>query len=195
VVRISIVRLSIAVMLTALFTTSAAADTLGTTPSSRPFDGVSFGAAASLAATGAGVPVAPLAVAMTAPLAEAVAARVDGRMDAAQPIFVRDGGVDRRPKVLPVLYASLAALQVMDALSTFRGLELGAVEANPVMAGIADNRKAMFAVKAGVTAASILVAERLWKKNRVAAVVSMVGLNALIGTVVAHNHSVLRQLQ
>ncbi|MDP1571857.1 MAG: DUF5658 family protein [Vicinamibacterales bacterium] len=190
-VRISIARLSIALVLSAFVTTTVAADTLGTTPSSRPFDSVSFGAAASLTATDAGVPVAPVAVTMTTPLAEALAARVD----TAQPVFVRDGGVNGRPKVLPVLYASLAALQVMDALSTFRGLELGAIEANPVMAGIADNRKAMFAVKAGVTAASILVAERLWKRNRVAAVVTMVGLNALIGTVVAHNHSVLRQLQ
>lgn len=194
-VRVSIVRLSIAVMLTVLFTTSVAADTLGTTPSSRPFDTVSFGASASLAATDASVPVAPMGATMTAPLAEAVAARLDDGMEAAQPVFVRDGGVNRRPKALPVLYASLAALQMMDALSTFRGIELGAVEANPVMAGIADNRKAMFAVKAGVTAASILVAERLWKKNRVAAVVSMLALNGLVGAVVAHNHSVLRQLQ
>jgi len=119
-------------MLTVLVTTSVAADTLGTAPSSRPFDSVSFGAPAGLTATDADAPVAPIAVTMTAPLAGAAAAVVDGRMD---------------------------------ALSTFNGLELGAVEANPVMAGIAFNRKAMFAVKAGVTAASILVAERLWKKS------------------------------
>jgi hypothetical protein len=49
----------------------------------------------------------------------------------------------------------------------------------------------MLALKAGVTGAAIYASERLWKKNRFAAVVTMIGLNAVYGAVVVHNYGVV----
>ena len=57
-----------------------------------------------------------------------------------------------RPAVLLPLYASFATLQGLDAHSTWRALNQGAVEANPVMKGFAGNPTALLAVKAAGTA-------------------------------------------
>jgi hypothetical protein len=104
-------------------------------------------------------------------------------------------GAGRRPSVLPVLYVSLAALQGFDAYSTTAGLARGAQEANPMMRGVAGNSAAFWAVKAGSTAASIWLAERLWKTNRVGAIVTMVVVNGVAASVAARNASVLKQLR
>ena len=101
----------------------------------------------------------------------------------------------RRPRVLPVLYVSLAALQAFDGYSTTAGLSRGAREANQVMGGVAGNSAAFWVVKAGSTAASIWVAERLWKTNRVGAIVTMVAVNGVMASVAARNASVLKTLR
>ncbi|MGE3188105.1 MAG: DUF5658 family protein [Vicinamibacterales bacterium] len=104
--------------------------------------------------------------------------------------------IGRRPKPLPALYASLAALNALDALTTARGLQHGAVEANPLMKGVVGNTPAMFAVKAASTAVSIWMAERLWKKrNRAAAIATMVAVNAVTGIVVMHNQAVINRVR
>lgn len=95
-----------------------------------------------------------------------------------------------RPAALIPLYGSFATLQVVDLRLTFNGLDRGTREGNPVVAGFGSNRPAMIALKAGATAATIVLAERLWKKNRAAAVGVMVGLNAALAAVVAHNAQV-----
>jgi hypothetical protein len=96
-----------------------------------------------------------------------------------------------RPAPLVGLYVSLASLQALDITSTRRALNAGGVEANPLVAPIAGSPLAMLALKAGVTGAAIYASERLWKKNRVAAVMTMIGLNAAHAAVVAHNYSVV----
>jgi hypothetical protein len=100
-----------------------------------------------------------------------------------------------RPRVLSVLYASYIALQGYDAYSTTAGLARGAQEANPLMQGVAQNKAAFWAMKAGTTAASIWVAESLWKKNRVGAIVTMVAVNGVMASVAARNASVLKTLR
>ena len=101
-----------------------------------------------------------------------------------------------RGGVLPSLYVSLAGLQAYDGYSTITGLKRGAVETNGIMKNVAGNPAAMFAMKAGVTAASILMAERLWKQNRrTAAIVTMIATNGLMAAVAARNASVLRAQQ
>ena len=92
------------------------------------------------------------------------------------------------------MYVSFAALQVMDVQSTFRALENGAREGNPVMGGFVSNRGALLAMKAGITAATILFAERAAKKNRVGVIVVMAALNSVYATVVAHNYHVADQM-
>lgn len=96
----------------------------------------------------------------------------------------------KRGAALSTLYVSYAALQALDAASTFRALDNGAVEANPLLKGVASNRGAMLAVKAGTTAATLYLTERLWKKNRTAAIALMVCANSAYAAIVAHNYRV-----
>jgi hypothetical protein len=95
-------------------------------------------------------------------------------------------------RVLLPLYVSFATLQMLDVHSTTRALSRGGVEANPVMRGVADKPAALFAVKAGVTASTIFLAEKIRPKSRVAAIVVMAALNSTYATVVAHNYRVAR---
>ena len=93
-----------------------------------------------------------------------------------------------RPGALVPLYVSFAGLQALDAHSTIRALRSGASEANPLLREVADRPIALFALKAGVTASTIFLTEKLRVKNRVGAVVLMAALNSAYAMVVAHNY-------
>src|SRR5262245_51622972 len=95
-----------------------------------------------------------------------------------------------RPRPLVPLYISFAALQAMDAHSTMHALDRGYVEANPLVAASGRNGAALVAMKAAVTASVIVCTERLWRHNRVAAVVAMIGINGAYAAIVAHNYRV-----
>ena len=86
------------------------------------------------------------------------------------------------------LYASFIALQLVDMHSTWRALNHGSVEANPLLSGVAANKAALFTVKAGGTAAVIAVSERLRKKSRTAAMIFMISANSGMTWVVQHNY-------
>src|SRR5947207_15224122 len=95
-----------------------------------------------------------------------------------------------RGLVLPALYVGAAALQVYDGLSTMSGLKQGAVEANPVISGIAGKSLALWAVKGGITTVSIYTAERMWRQHRRAeAIAMMVAVNGVAAAVAARNAS------
>jgi hypothetical protein len=101
-----------------------------------------------------------------------------------------------RGLVLPALYVSVAAFEIYDGLSTTTGLKQGAVEANPLMTRIAGKSLALWAVKGGVTTASIFAAERLWRQHRRAeAIVMMVAVNGVVMAVAARNASVTRSVR
>ena len=97
-----------------------------------------------------------------------------------------------RPGPLVPLYASFATLQALDVHSTSRALDHGAVEANPMMKGLAGNPTALLAVKAAGTAGVIVASEKMWKKNRAAAVFFMVAANSAMAWVVQHNYRAVR---
>jgi hypothetical protein len=98
--------------------------------------------------------------------------------------------------VLPALYGMSAALQGFDAYSTLSVLKHGGMEANPVMKGITKSPIAFIGLKAGVTAMSIVAAERMWKNNnRVGAIVTMVVTNGLMSAVAANNAKVLSRVR
>jgi hypothetical protein len=101
----------------------------------------------------------------------------------------------RRPAVLPALYAMTAVTQALDAHSTMTALNRGAQEANPVMQGVASNGGALVAVKAGIAAGSIFVAEKMWRRNRAGAIATMVALNVVTAAVAAHNYRVASRLR
>jgi uncharacterized protein DUF5658 len=105
-------------------------------------------------------------------------------------------GGPKRGAVLPLLYGTLAGLNAFDAHSTTRGVAGGATEANPLMRAVVGNPAAIWAVKGGVTIASIAVAERLWRQHhRGSAIAVMVISNGMMAVVAARNASVIRQLR
>jgi hypothetical protein len=93
-----------------------------------------------------------------------------------------------RPAVLPALYASFATLQVLDVHSTRRATSRGYVELNPLMQPTSDNVGAMLAIKVGATAGTIFAVEKLWRHNRTAAVLTMIGVNAGYALLVSSNY-------
>jgi hypothetical protein len=95
-----------------------------------------------------------------------------------------------RPNALIPLYVSFGVLQLLDSHSTARALQLGAVEANPVMKGVAGNQAAMLAVKGAGTAGVIYATEKMWKKNRAAAIIFMAATNTAMAWVVQRNYQV-----
>jgi hypothetical protein len=100
-----------------------------------------------------------------------------------------------RPRVLPALYISLAAFQAFDAYSTARGLSSSAQESNPLMQHVAGNTVGFLALKAATAAVPMLLAERMWKHNKVGAVALMVVANGVAAAVSANNAQVLHQVR
>ena len=97
-----------------------------------------------------------------------------------------------RGVALPILYGSYAVLQGYDAANTLRGVGIGGVEVNPMMAGPSRNAAAMWAIKGGVTAASIVASERLWRSHRRAQAIAVMAIaNGVMAGVALHNASVL----
>ena len=112
---------------------------------------------------------------------------------AAPAAVVRPRGASRA--ALMPFNVSLAALEAFDVHTTMTALDRGAVEANPMMGGLVQNRAAFMAVKAGTTAGAIYLADRLRTRSRVGAFMLMAGFNSLYATVVANNYRVLHQVQ
>lgn len=92
-----------------------------------------------------------------------------------------------RSLVLPALQVSFAALQVMDVVSTTRALNAGLVEGNAAMRGIVDKPIALAAIKGGAAVATILITNRVARKNRAAAIATMIAVNTAYSVVVARN--------
>jgi hypothetical protein len=90
----------------------------------------------------------------------------------------------RRPAALTGLYGGFIGLQVLDARTTAGALRRGGHETNPL---VGHGPGAMWAVKAASTASTIFFVERIWKKNRVGAVLVMAGINGAYAAIAAHN--------
>ena len=95
---------------------------------------------------------------------------------------------ERRPDSLVPLYVSFSALQVLDIHSTWRAVDHGAVEANPVLRGVVENQVGLVALKAAGTAGLIYASEKIWKRNRTASIIFMVAANSAMAWVVQNNY-------
>lgn len=139
-------------------------------------------------------PVVPMAPAPVARAAETTTAAAEAQTAS---ISRSDFGRGiRRPSLLPAMYAAQVALQALDAHSTYSAINRGAVEANPLMKGVVGNKGAMMAVKAGVAASTIFLAEKMWKRgNRVGAIATMLIANSVTALVVSHNYKVASSLK
>jgi hypothetical protein len=93
-----------------------------------------------------------------------------------------------RPAPLVPLYVAFVGLQALDVHSTFSALEGGAREANPMVRSALGNPAGLFLLKAGTAAGVVLVSEKLWPRNRTAAVITMIALNSAYATIAAHNY-------
>jgi hypothetical protein len=93
----------------------------------------------------------------------------------------------KRPMILPALYASLGAVQAWDVYSTSAALKAGAIERNPLVAPVAGNSGGMIALKLATAGTTVFFAERLWKKNRVAAIAMMAGINGATAAIAMRN--------
>lgn len=139
-------------------------------------------------------PVVPAPVTVAAAAAEEAAPAAE----TPRPAFVRAsmGTLERRPLLLPAMYAAQVALQALDAHSTYSAINKGAHEANPLMKGVVGNKGAMMAVKAGVAASTIFLAEKMWKRgNRAGAIATMLIVNGVTAAVVANNYKVASNLR
>lgn len=93
------------------------------------------------------------------------------------------------------LYASTAVMQVLDVHSTLLALDRGAVEANPLMSGASRHKAAFIALKAGVAFSTVMAARNMSKRNKVAAVLTLVAINSAYAMIVNHNYKVARGLR
>lgn len=93
-----------------------------------------------------------------------------------------------RPRVLVPLYVMQFTLNGLDVHSTVRALDAGHSEANPLFKD--GSAKKMIGAKVASSALSVFLAEKLWKKNRVAAVVLVASVNAGLAAVVANNYRI-----
>lgn len=96
---------------------------------------------------------------------------------------------------LKSLYASTAIMQGLDVHSTMAVLKHGGGEANPLMGGLVKNKAAFIGVKAAVAAGTIMAARQIGKRNRVAAIVTLVAINSAYAFVVGHNYRVAGSVQ
>jgi hypothetical protein len=93
-----------------------------------------------------------------------------------------------RPAALVPLYLTFAGLQAVDVHSTLHAIDNGAREANPMVRTALGHPTGMFLLKSGTAAGVVLLTERLWPRNRVAAVATMIALNSAYATIAAHNY-------
>ena len=99
-----------------------------------------------------------------------------------------------RPAILPALYVALGAVQAWDVYSTRASLAAGAREANPTAAPFTRNAGSMLGLKAATTASTIFFAERMWKKNKVGAIVMLVAVNGATAAVSMQNLRTAKKL-
>jgi hypothetical protein len=105
------------------------------------------------------------------------------------PVLIAPAASAHRPSALVPLYLSFAALQALDIHSTLRAPQFGGREANPIVGSMLGSPAAFVAAKAGMTAAIYFASERLWKRHKAAAILTMIALNSTYGAIVAHNYA------
>jgi hypothetical protein len=101
----------------------------------------------------------------------------------------------RRPAILPWLYGTYATFQALDLWTTTRAVAAGAREANPAVAPIAENAFGLTLMKAATTTATIYFVERMWRRNRVGAIVLTAAVNGVSAFVVIHNTRVAQRAE
>jgi hypothetical protein len=96
-----------------------------------------------------------------------------------------------RPKSLTPLCIVYSGLQTLDVHSTLRALDAGAREGNPIFAPMLPGSSGLLiATKAATSAGMFLLTDRLRRQHPRTAVWTMIVLDSVYATVVAHNYAV-----
>ena len=93
------------------------------------------------------------------------------------------------------LYVGSIVLHAMDIHSTFKVIDRGGREGNPMLAGLVNNRPAFIAVKGAIAASSIYAVSRIAKKNKIAGFAVGAALNSVYSMVVSHNYRLAQSLR
>jgi hypothetical protein len=93
------------------------------------------------------------------------------------------------------LYATTVLMQGLDAHSTFRALDAGAKQGNPLIGPIAERRPAFIALKGAISVATIRAARDLSKQNKLAAALTLIGINSAYGALIANNYRVVSRIK
>jgi hypothetical protein len=102
----------------------------------------------------------------------------------------------RGPSVLmQSLYAVTAGVQVLDAHSTFRALDAGGLEGNPLVGSLAERRPAFVAFKVGVAAALIYSARSMSKSHKVRAAITLALINGAYVALIHNNYRVAQRMR
>ncbi len=115
--------------------------------------------------------------------------------DQLSPTLVRPQPASRPSALMTSLYASTIAMQALDVHSTLTAFGAGAVEANPLMTGVTKNPWAFVALKAGIATSTVFAARNMAKRNKVAAVATLVAVNSAYAMIVQHNYRVAQRLR
>jgi cytochrome bd-type quinol oxidase subunit 2 len=106
--------------------------------------------------------------------------------------WTKDDASRSSSKTIKALYGSYGVLQGLDMYSTIAARQRGAVEANPLMnTGFTHGA----AFKALMGATTMLTVKAIEKKNKKAAIVTMIALNSVTAIVVANNIRNARRLR
>lgn len=97
--------------------------------------------------------------------------------------------------LMSALYASTFTMQALDVHSTLRAFGAGAVEANPLMTDVTKNKIAFMALKAGIATSTVLAAHNMARRNKLAAVMTLVAINSAYAMIIDHNYRVARNLR
>ena len=136
------------------------------------------------------------------PIADTVAAVATAQFANSEQVAARapsDLGRPSNPastdRLLIALQAATVATQALDIHSTLKAVNHGAVEANPMMSGLVQNKAAFIGVKAGITAGLMYATHKMAKRNKVGAIVTASAVNSVYLIVAHHNYKVARSLQ
>jgi hypothetical protein len=106
------------------------------------------------------------------------------------PRAIKTDGRSAQKIGMGAVYASTALMHILDIDSTFKALNRGAMEANPLMSGLVKNRAAFIATKAGIAAASIYATHRMAKHNKLGAILTSAAINSAYFMIVRNNYAI-----
>ena len=134
---------------------------------------------------------APIAASVKAAVAnmtfDTPAAPVSDRADANASI----ADFHRVSPTMQSLYVTTALTQALDAQSTFKALNAGAVESNSLVKPFASHRPAFIALKAGMATAFIYAGHNLSKRHKIGAVIALGLVNSLYAAIAMNNYHVV----